>query len=170
MLLTAAAGSPVADPLEPARRGMVQCEEPVSSPEGETCEAIATYRFLAGGEIRSEARMRFPLENEPDLIIEDRVTVVDGSICSRLEPGVIRGARFEKAGVTVNTPELSAFKEMLIEAMAPLMGKEGCERHVGEVGLFASEVWIEGKEVEAFRGKASWVAPERARLRTISAE
>jgi hypothetical protein len=170
LLLTASAASPGADPLEPSRRGLVECSEPLTAPDGESCEVVTTYRTEANGEIVSEARMTIPLEPATEIILIDAVAIVDGAICGRIAPEVIRNARFERNGVVVNTPELAALKEALIAAMGGLTGKTACGRHLGTTGVFSTEVWIDGKERPEFRGKTKWIAPERASLRPISPE
>lgn len=114
--------------------------------------------------------MSIPMESPVEIVLVDRVALIDGAVCSRIDPAVVRNARFERNGVVVDGPELNALKETLITAMAGYSGKMACMRHLGTKGIFSSEAWLDGKELKEDRSKTTWIAPERASLRPISPE
>lgn len=156
------------DPLEPARRGQVHCDAPVSSDGRFTCESLTIYRFTPGGEIFSETRGRVDLGGEigeVDLVVVDKVTIIDGMICGDFDTEAVRAARFERDGQSFSHPLLAELRSVMIAKMTAMGFRTVCNELVGSDEAHRSIIYLDGTVNSYFSSDARWLSPDMARLR-----
>jgi hypothetical protein len=112
---------PLADPLAPAREGMVACYSPIT--EGRTCRAIHTYVFNADDTATSVATAS--LQQAPSIVMRIRSTVSsrDGLVCGPQGASNVEAATFEIDGVPASLEQTQELRDAMRAALASRFGE-----------------------------------------------
>lgn len=110
----------LADPLAPAREGMVACSSPII--ESRTCRGMTEYVFSADGAITSNAMAS--LQDIPPIVmhISQPVSVRDGMVCGPWRASDLDTATFEIDGAPAPAEQTQALRAALREALASRFG------------------------------------------------
>jgi hypothetical protein len=157
LLLTLAAAS---DPLAPARRGQVQCYDPV--PAQKLCRAIGSYAFAPDGGIVSLAETR--LQDSPVIVMFARNTVVirDGKECSN---GDLKESDIEKVevnGQPVDAATLAVVRTQIVSSLPDFMksGQPLCSTYPASAdGPMTVTVEVGGVAHPELTATVQWVNP-----------
>jgi hypothetical protein len=157
LLLTLAA---TADPLAPARQGLVECYDPV--PAQKLCSAIGSYAFAADGSISNLATTR--LQESPAIVMFARsaVIVTDGKVCSAGPLKAFDIERIEIDGQPVTAANLAAARNEIISGLPEIMktGKPICTTSAANPdGTFSETVDIGGVAQPDLTATFQWVNP-----------
>ena len=151
----APAPAPAADPLAPARTGMLQCYAP--NTVAKTCQSIAGYVFKADGTITNTAEVLIAPSPITTLKTAEPVIVKSGAVCGQLSD--LHDAEVLVGGQPAD-PALSAkVRQQLLAAMAPLLGKEICTFYLQGNGAMSASATLDGKPAPEMTSTVLWVAP-----------
>jgi len=157
LLLTLAAAS---DPLAPARRGQVQCYDPV--PAQKLCRAIGAYEFGADGSIVNLARTR--LQDSPVIIMfaRSKVVIRDGKECSVEDLKASDIEKIEIDGQPLPAAALEAVRPQIIAGLPDVLksGQPLCSTYPAQAdGSMSVTVEIGGVAHPELTSTVLWVNP-----------
>lgn len=160
-LLVALAPGPVtpesADPLEPARRGLLQCYGP--NPERKTCVSLGAYEMDAKGVIRNTATVLMASSPEIVMTTVAPVEVKAGAICGYIRLRDLGTARFTIDGVPADAADAEAVRNAVTPAYRPFLDKEFCTVFRPDGPGMVGEVTVGGLRRRDLDQRVRWVAP-----------
>jgi hypothetical protein len=158
-LLVAAAvlGAAPADPIAPAKQGLVQCYAP--DPAKKTCRSMGAYTVQQDGTIQNAATTLI----SPNPLIVMRtlapVQVKSGAICGTIQQVDLDGATFTYEGKPLEGDGAVKLKAALGSAMTPLLGHEVCTAYTANGDMLTGEVSLDGERKPDMDQKVLWVSP-----------
>lgn len=157
-LIVAAAvlGAAPADPIEPAKQGLVQCYAPDVAKK--TCRSIGAYA-VQGGVIMNAATV---LISQKPLIVMRTVAPVQvkaGAICGAIQQSDLDRASFTYEGATLQGDDAARLRAAISAAMAPVIGHELCTSFPAKGAMLSGEVSLDGARRPDMDQKVLWVAP-----------
>lgn len=149
-----------ADPLAPARAGMVQCYG--VHPEQKTCNGISRYRFNDDGTITNESVNI--ARAEPLTLFHARSTVYvrDGAECTMITDPAALFTAVEVDGVPVDEEALDGFRAIMGDVVRTSVGVgEYCTRYrQNPDGTLQALTTVDGVEKPGTLNTVLWVSPD----------
>lgn len=148
------------DPLAPARRGLVQCYDPV--PAQKLCRAIGSYTYVADRPISNLAVTR--LQDSPAIVMFARSAVVvrDGKECS---VGALKESDIEKIevdGQPLDAATLATARTQIVAGLPDFMKTDQplCSSYAANAdGTMTATVDIGGVAHPELTATVQWVNP-----------
>jgi hypothetical protein len=163
-LIAAAAvlGAAPADPLEPARQGLVQCYVP-DAPR-RTCLSIGAYEIRSDGQILNTATVL--INPNPAIVMRTvaPVTVKAGAVCGVVTQADIDGASFTYNDMPVDDEQAAKLKAAIGSAMGAIVGHEVCTRFEAEAEHLKGVVTLDGERKPDLDQPLVWVSPAEYRV------
>lgn len=158
VLLLAAAGAQTADPLAPARDGMIQCIAP--NQEKKTCMGIARYELGADGSFTTSSKVA--VAPSPLITMETRSkgSVENGKVCGKILRSDYEAASFEMDGAPVDEATAGAIRAQVLGAVAAMTDKTACSTESAEGPLMVQNVTLDGVARPDLTHRTLWVKPE----------
>lgn len=158
-LLLSLAGAPQADadPLAPARQGMVRCTAPDRARK--SCAALTRFILKPDGSFDAEVTG----EGGPAGIqVAYRMpgTIADGAVCFTHRTDTLAEARFTKPGARLAQSLQDTLRGQLAAAMAPLAGRQRCYRDHNVGGSLVSRTTLDGVAHPELDRPVAWVRAE----------
>ena len=148
----------VADPLAPARAGMLLCHFPDVA--AKKCDALTRYTRNADGSYHSFRRMF--LADNPLATVEMYATldVRGDAICDPNWVEDVLDGQLRIEGLPVSKEQAADFRARTAKVYAPYAGKEFCTRHVKTAEGLRGVVSVAGEPQSDMGGALLWVRPE----------
>ena len=150
-----AAPAAAADPLAPARAGLLQCYAP--NPSAKTCQSIAGYVFKTDGTIINTAEVLVAPSPLVTMKTAEPVTVKSDAVCGALSD--LDDAEVFVEGRPADPAVSAKVREQLLAAMAPMLGKEICSFYMQGNGALAVSATLDGRSVPEMATTVLWIAP-----------
>lgn len=158
LLALAAPADAVADPMEPARRGMLQCHVPDDVKK--TCRSLASYTAKPDGSWVNDSTLLIAPQGPVTLRTSGIVRVKNGAICGTLTTKQIDKAQIYFADTLLPPGRAYPILDRIEDAMAPVIGKEICSNYTPDgTGLFDVTATIDGAPRPEAAQKVRWVSP-----------
>lgn len=147
-----------ADPLEPARAGMLQCYAPVLASKG--CAALASYTPNGSGFAnRAEVRLS---TGTPPLITMTTTTQVHldhGKVCGRVEQADLDAAEFRLDGADMPQESRVQIVKAVVSvyANAGIFGHEVCTTYVPAGDMLSAQIQVDGVPRPELTQPVRWV-------------
>jgi len=158
MVLADAAVPPAADPLAPAKSGMVQCYEP--DRVSRTCRSIAAYRRESDGGWINTATI-LPDPTQPlTMDIETPVTLRDGAVCGTVRREQALAAKLRYFDRPVPADHALPLLVQITDAMGSAINREICTIYVPVAAGFVARARITGSAAVFPDQRVIWVRPD----------
>lgn len=158
-LIVAAAvvGAAPADPIGPAKQGLVQCYAPDQSKK--TCRSIGAYTVQSDGRIQNAATTL--ISKSPLIVMKTQapVTIKAGAICGTIQQTDLDTASFTYEGADLQGEDLAKLKTAIGAAMTPLIGHEVCTSFAADGDMLSGQVSLDGARKPDMDQKVLWVSP-----------
>lgn len=158
-LLIAFAGASVAEQMEPARHGQLQCGQPDEL--FKTCSSLSKVSQVGTGSVRFETKLLID-PNGPVVAVDHNTATIHGSqVCE-----VFRFSQIDRWTVTIggradNSARTEKYRAAAKRGIAPLVGQTVCTTIVpSEQGMHKVLATIGGKRAPAFDYAMKWVDPD----------
>lgn len=151
-------GGPVANPLEPAERGLIECTKPNEGRK--TCRAMAVYKPLGGGRYRDTTVMLVANEGPALLEIEQAATVRDGTVCWRPTSATFTRGKLIVAGRRIDSRRAAPVLAAASKSVAGILNKELCSRYSSSFGDLTAKAFIDGVPRPELDSRIKWVGPD----------
>jgi hypothetical protein len=158
-LIAAAAvlGAAPADPVAPAKQGLVQCYAP--DPGKKTCRSMGGYAIQSDGTILNTASVL--VSPNPLIVMRTSapVRIKDGAICGVISQADLDQASFTYEGKPLDGEGAAKLRTAIGSAMAPLVGREVCTAFVADGDMLSGQVSLDGVRKPDMDQKVLWVSP-----------
>lgn len=158
LMAAAFATDPVADPISPAKGGMLQCYVPDDT--NKTCRSLAGYVAKDDGSYVNDATVLISLEPLVTLQTSSIVRVKDNAICGPVTEREFQAGKVLLDGQTLPPSTASAIRAQVGKAMASFIGKEICTTYTPGAGAWlVADVTVDGVARPDLRQNVRWVQP-----------
>jgi hypothetical protein len=157
ILVAAVVGAAPADPIGPAKQGLVQCYAP--DPAKKTCRSIGAYAVQPDGTIQNAATTL--ISKSPAIVMRTKapVQIKAGAICGTIQRADLDSASFTYEGADLQGEDLAKLKAAIGSAMTPLIGHEVCTTFAADGEMLAGQVSLDGARKPDMDQKVVWVSP-----------
>ncbi len=158
MLAAALSNAPeAADPLAPARAGLLQCYTP--HPERKTCRALASYVFNKDGSIVNPAATLISPEPLVVMKTHDPVTIKAGAVCGQIHRASIQGAAFDVDGQPASAGQAETLRNQVTAAYTKIFDKEICTTYTLKGSAYQASTTVGGEPSADATDAVIWVKP-----------
>ena len=145
-----------ADPLEPAKRGMMLCQAPDDTKK--TCKSLVSYTAKPDGSFASDATLLISPQGPVTLRTQSVVHEKNNSVCSTLTTKQIDKMQVFFAGQLIPPERAWGILDRIEDAMTPFIGKELCASYApGENGQLVSTGSVGGAPRPELKQNVRWV-------------
>ncbi len=151
----AAKGNDVANPLEPAKRGMIECHHPNETRK--TCRSMSTYEALGGGRYMDTTVALVANEGPTLLEIHLPVTIKSGSVCAMARPRDYAKGKLIVGGRALHPKDSARILEAAARRAKGIMNKEICTAYASSFGDLTGKAYIDGVAQPTLNYRMKWV-------------
>ena len=147
----------LANPLEPAEHGLMQCWRP--DPIRKTCAVIASYRKTGPGAYDNEAIVGLSKQGPVTVETHTPVTLRGDAVCGKVRLQDIQTGILRQGDKVVAAQDAQPILDKVVQVMAPLAGQETCTRYERSGSDFTAKISLEGKYHQDRDTMVKWVSP-----------
>jgi hypothetical protein len=148
----------VAEQMEPARHGKLQCQMPDVA--FKTCISLSKVMQTGPSTYRFESRFLINQDGPVVATINATAVVRGEEVCDTIDPSDLSGAIVTTGGKPLPTAKAAGHMARLKRLLAPFYGMESCTRIViDDQDAAKVESRIEGKRIPRFDYVMKWVDP-----------
>lgn len=151
--------APVADPMAPARDGLVACSDP--DIYFKSCTVMTRYTSDGAGAYTFSSQMVLDDAENVLMHVPGRVVIRGAALCERYSPRLVDQVHITVDGDDATAEELRVVRGNLKDVLRPFIGKEMCTTvtTVEDSDILSSYVTIDGKRSSEMETHFMWVDP-----------
>jgi hypothetical protein len=152
-----AAGVSGADPLAPARHGMMQCYQP--NIRAKTCQSLASYLSQGGRNYGNTALVMLSPKDDMTLETTTPVTVIEGAVCGAIRAEDIARGTLRLAGQKLAPEQATPLLDRISESMSSIIGKQICTTYEPSGEALIAKGRVDGLYRADMDQSVKWVSP-----------
>ena len=162
LIAAAVVGASPADPIGPAKDGLVQCYAPDTARK--TCRSIGAYAAQPDGRILNTAVVL--ISPSPLIIMQTAspVQIKAGAVCGQITQADLDHATFTYEGAPLDGDRAAPLRQALSSAMTPLFNHEVCTSYAADGEALSGQVSIDGQRKPDMDQKVVWVSPSEYKV------